>query len=166
MAVNKNFVVKNGLEVNNQLLFADADSNRVGIASTQPNIELDVRGGIAATNTTVSGVSTVQTELRVGAGIAGTVFTVLGVDNLVGVGTSVPSYILDVRAPVSTGQTALYVHGDARITGDINIDDITLDYAQITHMNVSAASTFGGAIDLNSDIDVDGTSYLDEVDVA
>ena len=166
MAVNKNFVVKNGLEVNNQLLFADADSNRVGIASTQPNIELDVRGGIAATNTTVSGVSTVQTELRVGAGIAGTVFTVLGVDNLVGVGTSVPSYILDVRAPVSTGQTALYVQGDARITGDINIDDITLDYAQITHMNVSAASTFGGAIDLNSDIDVDGTSFLDEVDVA
>ena len=166
MAVNKNFVVKNGLEVNNQLLFADADSNRVGIASTQPNVELDVRGGIAATNTTVSGVSTVQTELRVGAGIAGTVFTVLGVDNLVGVGTSVPAYILDVRAPVSTGQTALYVQGDARITGDINIDDITLDYADITHMVVGAASTFSGDLDINADIDVDGTSFLDEVDVA
>ena len=100
MAVNKNFVVKNGLtKVNNQLLFADATNNKVGIASTQPNVELDVRGGIAATNTTVSGVSTVQTELRVGAGIAGTVFTVLGLDNLVGVGTSVPAYILDVRVP-------------------------------------------------------------------
>lgn len=166
MAVNKNFVVKNGLEVNNQLLFADATNNKVGIASTQPNVELDVRGGIAATNTTVSGVSTVQTELRVGAGIAGTVFTVLGLDNLVGVGTSVPSYILDVRAPVSTGQTALYVYGDARITGDINIDDITLDYADITHMVVGAASTFSGDLDINADIDVDGTSFLDELDVA
>ena len=165
MAVNKNFVVKNGLEVNNQLLFADADSNRVGIASTQPNVELDVRGGIAATNTTVSGVGTFQQELRVGAGIAGTVFTVLGNDSLVGVGTSVPAYILDVRAPVSTGQTALYVQGDARITGDINIDDITLDYADITHMVVGAASTFSGDLDINADIDVDGTSFLDELDV-
>jgi len=165
MAVNKNFVVKNGLEVNNQLLFADANSNRVGIASTQPNVELDVRGGIAATNTTVSGVGTFQQELRVGAGIAGTVFTVLGIDNKVGVGTSVPAYVLDVRAPVSTGQTALYVHGDARITGDINIDDINLDYAEITHMLVGAASTFSGDLDINADIDVDGTSFLDELDV-
>ena len=165
MAVNKNFVVKNGLEVNNQLLFADATNNKVGIASTQPNVELDVRGGIAATNTTVSGVGTFQQELRVGAGIAGTVFTVLGLDNLVGVGTSVPAYILDVRAPVSTGQTALYVQGDARITGDINIDDITLDYADITHMVVGAASTFSGDLDINADIDVDGTSFLDELDV-
>jgi hypothetical protein len=166
MAVNKNFVVKNGLEVNNQLLFADATNNKVGIASTQPNVELDVRGGIAATNTTVSGVGTFQQELRVGAGIAGTVFTVLGNDSLVGVGTSVPAYILDVRAPVSTGQTALYVYGDARITGDINIDDITLDYADITHMVVGAASTFSGDLDINADIDVDGTSFLDELDVA
>ena len=165
MAVNKNFVVKNGLEVNNQLLFADATNNKVGIASTQPNVELDVRGGIAATNTTVSGVGTFQQELRVGAGIAGTVFTVLGNDSLVGVGTSVPAYILDVRAPVSTGQTALYVQGDARITGDINIDDITLDYADITHMVVGAASTFSGDLDINADIDVDGTSFLDELDV-
>lgn len=165
MAVNKNFVVKNGLEVNNQLLFADATNNKVGIASTQPNVELDVRGGIAATNTTVSGVGTFQQELRVGAGIAGTVFTVLGNDNLVGIGTSVPAYILDVRAPVSTGQTALYVHGDARITGDINIDDINLDYAEIGHMVVSAASTFSGNLDINADIDVDGTSFLDELDV-
>jgi len=39
MATNKNFVVKNGLEVNTQLLFADATNNKVGIASTQPNVE-------------------------------------------------------------------------------------------------------------------------------
>ena len=67
--------------------------------------------------------------------------------------------------PVSTGQTALYVQGDARITGDINIDDITLDYADITHMVVGAASTFSGDLDINADIDVDGTSFLDELDV-
>ena len=166
MAINKNFVVKNGLEVNTQLIYADADTNNVGIASTQPRVELDVRGGIAATNTTVSGISTIATELRVGAGVAGTVFTVLGVDNLVGVGTSQPAYVLDVRAPVSTGQTALYVQGDVRITGDINLDDINLDYAEIGHMVVSAASTFSGDLDINADIDVSQKSRLNELEVS
>jgi len=153
MAVNKNFVVKNGLEVNSQLIFADATSNKVGIASTQPNVELDVRGGIAATNITLSGVSTVGQELRVGSGIAGTVFTVLDAGNVVGVGTSQPAYLLDVRSP-GTGTTALYVQGDARITGDITLDDIFADYVEITHTVVSAASTFNGNLDINADVDV------------
>ena len=43
MAINKNFVVKNGLEVNTQLLYADGTTNKVGIASTAPTVELDVR---------------------------------------------------------------------------------------------------------------------------
>jgi len=154
MATNKNFVVKNGLEVNTQLLFADADNNKVGIASTQPSTELDVRGGFAATNSNVSGVSTIGQALRVGSGIAGTVFTVLDAGNVVGVGTSQPAYLLDIRSPVSTGTTALYVQGDVRITGDINIDDITVDYAEITHTVVSAASTFNGNLDINADVDI------------
>ena len=58
MAVNKNFVVKNGIEVNNNLIFADATTNRVGIASTTPNYTLNVAGGIGATDLYISGVST------------------------------------------------------------------------------------------------------------
>jgi hypothetical protein len=166
MAINKNFVVKNGLEVNTQLIYADADTNNVGIASTQPRIELDVRGGIAATNVNVSGVSTIGEEFRVGAGIAGTVFTVLGIDNLVGVGTSQPAYILDVRAPVSTGQTALYVQGDVRVTGDINLDDVNLDNAQIASLVVSGISTYSGNLDINADIDVSQKSRLNELEVS
>ena len=154
MATNKNFVVKNGLEVNTQLLFADATNNKVGIASTQPNVELDVRGGFAATHSNVSGVSTIGQALRVGSGIAGTVFTVLDAGNAVGVGTSQPAYLLDVRSPTGTGTTALYVQGDVRITGDINLDDISVDYAEITHAVVSAASTFNGNLDINADVDV------------
>ena len=34
MAVNKNFVVKNGLEVNTNLLVADLDTQTVGIGTT------------------------------------------------------------------------------------------------------------------------------------
>ena len=43
MAVNKNFVVKNGLEVSTDLILADAARNKVGIGSTTPRTELDVR---------------------------------------------------------------------------------------------------------------------------
>ena len=34
MAVDKNFVVKNGIEVNSNLIIADANTKKVGIGST------------------------------------------------------------------------------------------------------------------------------------
>ena len=58
MAVNKNFVVKHGLEVNNDLIIANSDTKRVGIGSTVPQYELDVSGGIGVTHLYVSGLST------------------------------------------------------------------------------------------------------------
>ena len=39
MAVNKNFVVKNGLEVDTDLIFADASTNKVGIGIGYVNIK-------------------------------------------------------------------------------------------------------------------------------
>ena len=108
MSINKNFVVKNGFEVNTNLILADATTKRVGIASTVPAYTLDVRGGIGATDIRVSGIATIINELRVGA--SGTVFSVVanpGVGQSVGVGTAKPGFLLDIRSPVSTGQTAL-----------------------------------------------------------
>ena len=49
MAVNKNFVVKNGLEVNDNLLVADVDTQKVGIGTSVASYELHVSGGIGAT---------------------------------------------------------------------------------------------------------------------
>ena len=46
MAVNKNFVVKNGLEVDTNTLFVDPANNRVAIGTTVPTESLDVRGKI------------------------------------------------------------------------------------------------------------------------
>jgi len=176
MAVNKNFVVKNGLEVNSQLIFADAESNRVGIASTQPNIELDVRGGIAASNTTVSGVSTIQTGLRVGSGIAGTVFTALD-DNVVGIGTSIPVFLLDVRDPTAgAGGTVFNVLGDSlldhttvdslRVLGISTYDDYALfkdgfevisGVGTLRSLNVLGLSTFRDYVDIAADVGITST---------
>jgi hypothetical protein len=145
MSVNKNFVVKNGIEVGTSLIVADSITNRVGIGSTLPRILLDVRGSFASTNSYTSGVSTVFTEFNVGTN--GEVFTVLGVGGSIGVGTQTPGYLLDVRAPVSTGQTSLYVRGDARVTGNFNVegdvflDDITLDQADIATLIVTSSAS-------------------------
>lgn len=63
MAFNKNFVVKNGLQVSNDLLYASDVSNRVGINTSTPQYLLEVVGGIGATNLIVSGISTFNTIL-------------------------------------------------------------------------------------------------------
>lgn len=169
MAVNKNFVVKNGFEVNTDLILADAVTNRVGIGTTIPGYTLNVRGGIGATDLYVSGITTLSTELRVGAG--GTILTVLadpGFDQFVGVGTAIPAYLLDVRAPVSTGQTALYVQGDVRITGDINLDDISVDVASINTLNVSGHTNLSGNLEVSGITTissfVDINDYVDILD--
>jgi hypothetical protein len=58
VSINKNFVVRNGFEVSTDLILANADTRRVGIASTNPQFTLDVAGGIGATDIFISGVST------------------------------------------------------------------------------------------------------------
>jgi hypothetical protein len=156
-AINKNFVIKNGLEVDTNLILADSQTNKVGIGTTVPQYTLHVNGGIGVTNAYVSGITTVINELRVGTG--GTIFSVIagpaGVGQSVGVGTANPAFLLDVRSPVSTGQTALYVQGDVRVTGDLNIDDIS-----ITNLNVSGISTFVGFATFNNNILVAGVGTV------
>jgi len=58
MAVSKNFVVKNGLEVNTDLIFTDVEKQLVGIGTTVVGHTLHVIGGIGATNLYVSGITT------------------------------------------------------------------------------------------------------------
>jgi len=170
MAINKNFVVKNGFEVNTNLIVADAANDRVGIGTTITKHQLHIIGGIGATHSFVTGVSTIGNELRVGTN--GQVFSVIagsaGAGKSVGVGTAYPAYLLDVRSPVSTGQTALYVYGDLKVTGDLSTDDITLDQADLNRLFVSQAaqlnggatlyvtgiSTFNGYTDINNSVDI------------
>jgi len=168
VAVNKNFVVKNGLEVNTKLIIADANTNKVGIGSTAPRFELEVAGGIGATDVYVSGITTALETFNVGSG--GNVLSVIagtaGVStSKVGIGTSNPEYLLEVRSPVSTGHTAVYIHGDVQITGDLNVDDITLDDATLSNLTVTEAfnvtspgiSTFGGLVFITNT--TDSTTY-------
>jgi hypothetical protein len=60
MAINKNFVVKNGLEVDTNLIVANADTNKVGIATTNPQHTFHVNGGIGVTNASITGIATIK----------------------------------------------------------------------------------------------------------
>ena len=138
MAVNKNFVVKNGLEVNSDLIVADATTKNVGIGSTIPSYTLEVVGGIGVTNIYSAGITTIKDQLRVGTG--GTALTVIETGGLVGVGTTNPAYRLDVRTSsgATTGTTVLYVLGDAEITGNLDVGgDIVYDEVSGRNINIS-----------------------------
>ena len=50
MAISKNFVIKNGLEVDTNTLFVDNILNYVGVATTVPRHHLDVRGKMICTD--------------------------------------------------------------------------------------------------------------------
>ena len=137
MAVNKNFVVKNGIEVNEDLIFASSDLDKVGIGSTIPTTTLDVVGeGIFAQNARFSGITTSQRDLNVGTGA-----TVLNVKETayIGLNTAAPIYPVHVlNANPSTGSTinpTFYVEGDAKI------------FPNATDPNVAAG---GGRLEVNS----------------
>ena len=111
MAINKNFVVKNGLEVNTSLLVADTDTNRVGVATTAPSATLHVNGGIGATTLNVTGVTTTKTLIV----SAGATFNTQSAPVLIGVGNSTNTPLQDLQVGSSTTEKGAYISGDTGI---------------------------------------------------
>jgi len=100
LAVNKNFVVKNGLEVNTNLILADIDTNRVGIGTSIADYTLHVNGGIGATNLNVSGVATI-TSLTVSNDISVAGFDATNI-NITGIGTIVNAALTNITGTAAT----------------------------------------------------------------
>jgi len=149
MAVNRNFVVKNGLTVNTSLLFVDSATNRIGIGSTVPSTVLDVIGGIAATDLQLSGVSTISGAIYGDGGVAavqiGSGISIAGITTLAGSGG------------ITTTGGDFYVGGDLYVGDDVEFDSIsgrelyvsgigTINQFQALTANVSGVSTLSSAI--------------------
>jgi len=136
-ATQKNFVVKNGIEIATDLIYATNDSDKVGFGTTLPTSKVDVIGDLTAYGTikaddgsiiathdisgsgaNFSGIATVGSNFNVGTG--GTALKVIvGSSSSIGINTSLPAYPLDVYSSASIGQTAAHLYGDLIVTGNI-----------------------------------------------
>ena len=149
MAVNRNFVVKNGLTVNTSLLFVDSATNRIGIGSTVPSTVLDVVGGIAATDLKLTGISTISGAIYGDGGVAavqiGSGISIAGITTLAGSGG------------ITTTGGDFYVGGDLYVGDDVEFDSIsgrelyvsgigTVNQFQALTANVSGVTTLSSAI--------------------
>ena len=180
MAVNKNFVVKNGLEVDTNTLFVDSANNRVAIGTTVPTAALDVRGKI---------LSDSQVESFVGKFVGIVTAGAVGVSTLtytVGTGSSTKLGIanatsLNVTTGFSTVQsltaTDLTVSIGATVTKDLNVGAAATVGAALTvsgssklqdvqvgsALTVVGVSTFTGNAYFNGNVDINGDLTYDEV---
>ena len=139
MAVNKNFVVKHGLEVNSDLILADSTNKRVGIGSTIPDYTLDVIGGIGATDIYISGLSTFVgfSTFQDSIGVQKDI-TIAGISTVVG---------------VATFRNNVFIDGDLKVVGDVTYDEVNG-----RNIYISGLSTFVGFSTFKSDVFVAGVT--------
>ena len=159
MAINKNFVIKNGVEVNTNLLVGDSTLSKVGIATTVPGYTLHIgvgagdRGGIGATDLTVTGVATIGTQNSTsGALNVGGISTFSG-DIFVGSGATIQANGNVAFAGIGT------IGGDLNVGGNLNAGDFTIDEITARNINVTGFATFS-AIGGNLIPDSDGTHSI------
>ena len=182
MAINKNFVIKNGIEVNDNVFVVDPDINKVGINTALPDHTFHVIGGIGVTDATISGVTTALGDILVADsnGEDGKAFAVrVSAGNSVGINTANPRYPLEIIGPAQSGIIAEYVFGDLEVTGDINSSNFnggTAIFSGITTFTNGTDNTLGNAdtgavqidgglginknVTIGAGLSVTGTSYF------
>jgi len=167
MAVNKNFVVKNGLEVDTNTLFVDSANNRVAIGTTVPTAALDVRGKILSDSQVESfvgkfvgivtagavGVSTMTADAAVISGMATVGFISATSLNVV-TGFSTVQAFSSKDLTVSIGAT---------ISGDLNVGGATTVGSALTvtgGAKIAADSKFEKALEIGEDLNVGAAATI------
>ena len=135
MAVNKNFVVKNGLEVDTDTLFVDSANNRVAIGTTVPTATLDVRGKI---------LSDSQVESFVGKFVGIVTAGAVGVTTM----TTLDAVVTGFSTLGKANATSLNVTTGFSTVQSLTATDLTVSIgATVTKdLNVGAAATVGAAL--------------------
>ena len=142
----------------------DDINNRIGLGSTQPRVTLDVLGissfigGVNIDNLNVSGVSTFAGITTV---TGPTLFTkqlnVSGLSTFAGITTVTGTTLFAKQLNVSGVTTSTTFIG--ALTGNVT--------GNVTgNINAPGVSTFTGTITANGDLDVDGNTELDNVNIS
>ena len=187
MAVNKNFVVKNGLEVDTNTLFVDSANNRVAIGTTVPTTTLDVRGKIlsdsqveswvgkfvgivtagavgvttmTATDAVVTGFSTLGKANATSLNVTtgfSTVQSLTATDLTVSIGATVTKD-LNVGAAATVG-AALTVTGQSKFAEFVRFEKDVIVGSALT---VTGISTFSKTVGISSNLNVAGISTFEK----
>ena len=151
MAVNKNFVVRNGIEVATDLIVSSVGLDAVGLGTTTPTSRVDVAGGLVADNilSRAYGITTSLGEFNVGTG--GTIISAIPDQTKIGFHTSSPSFSFQIDQPTAD-PTSLYVK-----TGDIVINDGNLKVSGVSsigYLDVGAIEATGIRDNTGADIGI------------
>jgi hypothetical protein len=147
MGINKNFVVRNGLEVDENLIYADGIIDRVGIGRTNPQAKLDVNGSLKVRGTLdVDGPTNLKDTLDVdGPTNLKDTLDVDGPTNL--------KDTLDVDGPTNLKDT-LDVDGPTNLKDTLDVDGPT---------NLKDTLDVDGPTNLKDTLDVDGETNLNDI---
>ena len=157
-AINKSFVIKNGIEVGDNLIYGDKTNLKVGIGTTVPNYTLDVRGGIGATSVSVGQTITANSGIFTSFNVSGvgTITTL----NATGVTATVVSSTwsqVGLGLTFTTGiATNFTVSGVATVT-TLNATGVAATAIRSTWSQVGAGLTFTTGIATNFTVSGVGT---------
>ena len=157
-AINKNFVIKNGIEVGENLIYGDKTNLKVGIGTTVPNYTLDVRGGIGATSVSVGQTITANSGIFTSFNVSG-VATVTTLNATGVAATAIRSTWSQVGLGLTftTGiATNFTVSGVGTIT-TLNATGVTATVVSSTWSQVGAGLTFTTGIGTNLTVSGVGT---------
>ncbi len=122
------------------------------------NGDLDVDGHTELDNLNVSGVSTFASDVDVNANVD--VSGYLDVDGHTEF-DNVNVSCVSTFVGIGTFNSDLFVGGDLNVIGNV-----VYTQASATNLIITGVSTFGGQIDANGDLDVDGHTELDNVNIS
>ena len=153
--ITKNFVIKNGLEVNGGLFIVNTDNNKVGVGTSVLVHDFNVKGGIGVTNIVVTGIATVGQFISS--------FSQLGVAtaSVYRVGTTTVfetdgSGLLSLSGIQTIDATAKTTLNTALLSGQVNIANLT----------ITGVATFSNQVEVSGRLDVDGQGEFDDINVS
>jgi hypothetical protein len=149
--ITKNFIVKNGLEVNGGLFIVNTDNNKVGVGTSVLTHDFNVRGGIGVTNAVVTGITTVNEFISTYSqlGIATASYYRVGTTTVF----ETTGGLVSLSGIQTIDATAKATLANRLFTGQVDIDNLS----------IIGVATFNNYSFVNKDIVVSGlttTNYL------
>jgi len=154
MAVNKNFVVKNGLEVGTDLILANTNNSRVGIGTSLPTDTLHVNGGIAGTDFVISGIATIPTLNSTTGTITNLSATTISMGSTAIVNSARQLQNIASLDATTTATIESAIEAGPNTFANLNITGVSTFVGLATFGSgievQSGVSTFAGTVDINS----------------